>query len=213
MPKLEQVMENIKSILCLNGDVHNAGVFNKFKNLPVIAADGAVNKVLKLNILPDLIVGDGDSIESNDKLNNIEYIRSPNQNYTDFEKSLNVMQKRKLLPCIVTGVSGGELEHTLYNLQVIARHDNFLFHDSACHDKLKFGIFISTDFTATLKINSTISILPYPRAVVSSCGLKWELDNYNLCINNKASIRNMTANNNVSISLSSGRAMVIFEVF
>ena len=58
--------------------------------IPIIAADGGANFLADHNIIPELIIGDLDSIEEQ-KINNVEtqkIIRISNQNTTDLEKVL-----------------------------------------------------------------------------------------------------------------------------
>ena len=51
----------------------------------IIAVDGSVNQLNKLNILPNVVIGDFDSIKSfNDS--NVELIKANDQSKTDFRK-------------------------------------------------------------------------------------------------------------------------------
>ena len=51
-----------RSILCLHGDI-SPGVLT-FLNIPVIAADGAVNFLQEKGVIPDYVIGDLDSISA-----------------------------------------------------------------------------------------------------------------------------------------------------
>ena len=59
----EQIdLKQYKSVLCLNGDLPKASFFREM-DLPIIAADGAANYLIKNDILPEVIIGDLDSID------------------------------------------------------------------------------------------------------------------------------------------------------
>ena len=53
----------------------------------IIAVDGSANKLFDLEIIPDVIIGDLDSLQ-NIKNKNIELVETPDQNKTDFRKTL-----------------------------------------------------------------------------------------------------------------------------
>ena len=50
-----------KSILCLDGELPSAAFFFFF-TLPIIAADGAANTLMQMGVLPQIVIGDLDSI-------------------------------------------------------------------------------------------------------------------------------------------------------
>ena len=82
---LNRYFQNAKSILCLDGNLPDSNFFSKIK-LPIIAADGAANKLLNLGIKPLVIIGDLDSVNQKD-FPTSEILLKPDQNQTDFQKS------------------------------------------------------------------------------------------------------------------------------
>ena len=61
----------------------------------IIAVDGSANQLNKLNILPNVVIGDFDSIESfNDS--NVELIEANDQSKTDFRKTLEWCIKKNI---------------------------------------------------------------------------------------------------------------------
>ena len=81
-------MEEKKAFLLLNGDIP--------KNLPelslygfVCVTDGAYNHFKNNSFAPDLVCGDFDSIEEIPK--EIETHNTPDQNFTDFHKALDIL--------------------------------------------------------------------------------------------------------------------------
>ncbi len=203
----------IKSILCLNGEIPPARIFSK--KLPIIAADGAGTELLQKGITADLVIGDFDSMSLDALPKHIEKIETPDQNYTDFEKSMDVLQERQLLPCLLCGVSGKQLDHFLYNLHVIARmsqQNSLLFHSFSDDTVDQYGIISKQNLQAQLPKNSLISLLPFPSAHISTQGLKWNITSQQLTIEGQSSIRNRVTDKIVKIEVHEGSIILIFGV-
>ena len=80
----------------------------------IIAVDGSGNTLINLNIIPDVIIGDFDSINSiNDK--NIEFVKTEDQSKTDFRKTLEWCIKKNILEISIYGISGKSDDHFLGN--------------------------------------------------------------------------------------------------
>ena len=80
----------------------------------IIAVDGSGNTLIDLNIIPNVIIGDFDSINSiNDK--NIEFIKTEDQSKTDFRKTLEWCIKKNILEISIYGISGKSDDRFLGN--------------------------------------------------------------------------------------------------
>ena len=81
-------MKTKKVFLLLNG--LPPSIVPNISNYDVICAtDGAYQYLKENNIKPDFISGDFDSLETIP--NNFEVIRTPNQDFTDFDKTLQIL--------------------------------------------------------------------------------------------------------------------------
>jgi thiamine pyrophosphokinase len=103
-----------KSILCLNGELPQRDFFEK-RPLPVIAADGATNKLFTLGITPHIVIGDLDSVDPD---LNVNRLHIQDQSRCDYEKAMEYIEQQGLLPTIVLGSSGGDLDHILNNINI-----------------------------------------------------------------------------------------------
>ena len=83
------------AILCLNGDLPDKSFFAR--GLPIIAADGAANKLAEMHIKPDMIIGDMDSVHRA-HLENTPHLFDADQERSDFQKSLHYLQQHQC-PC------------------------------------------------------------------------------------------------------------------
>lgn len=162
-------LSKYKSILCLNGDLPDASFFNEI-NLPVIAADGGANYLIKNKIPFDLVIGDLDSLDIS-KLLNIRTIHEPNQSFSDFEKSIKYLKSNDLLPAIILGINGGYIDHILYNIKIFQETDSIFFAPPI------LGYIVRGGQTQMLELlpNTKISLMGAPEALITTEGFKWDL--------------------------------------
>ncbi len=214
MTDIQTIFQSIRCVLCLNGEIPNPDFFLKCANIPLFACDGAGSRLIKQGVYPNLISGDLDSLDHSIVPAEIEIKHTPDQNYTDLEKALNILIERKLFPCLITGTTGREIDHTINNINVILKYSQnhpILFHDSAYTDKEKFGIFVFDSLIGNFEANTKISILPYPKATVSSKGLKWNLDKDTLSQDTKSSALNVVQISPIEITVHNGVVLVLFD--
>ena len=90
----------------------------------LIAADGGVNHLLKMGILPEIVIGDLDSIDEDTLLQltsaevNIEQY-SEDKNETDIELALRYAIELQPTSILIVGALGGRLDQTLANLSIL----------------------------------------------------------------------------------------------
>lgn len=156
----------------------------------------------------DFISGDFDSHSGRDESIYAEkFIYTPDQNKTDFQKSLEIIAERGFTTVDIYGGSGGEMDHFLGNLTVA-----FLFKDKM---NLTFFDEYSTYFFAPKKLvleqakGKTISLYPFPVAEnIVTKGLKWPLHHENLEATHRIGTRNVANDETVEIRFDSGDLVV-----
>ena len=85
----------------------------------IIAVDGSANKLFDLEIIPDVIIGDLDSLQNINNIN-IELVKTPNQNKTDFRKTLEWCIEKNILNISIFGISGESEDHFLGNYYTLS---------------------------------------------------------------------------------------------
>ena len=85
----------------------------------IIAVDGSANKLFDLEIIPDVIIGDLDSLQ-NIKNEDIELVETPDQNKTDFRKTLEWCIEKNILNISIFGISGESEDHFLGNYYTLS---------------------------------------------------------------------------------------------
>lgn len=196
-----------KSILCLNGKLPSVDFF-RFSDLPIIAADGAANKLNDLGVLPDFIIGDCDSVDPG-LLQKVHHLKVLDQNYSDFQKAIHYIECQNLAPTIICGVSGNYLDHIINNIGIFIQgnQENIFMDDEV----IGFNLYQKHEFNFPL--NSKISILGIPNCKISTTGLKWELSNSELSFPGSTSCFNRNVSNDISINVQNGKCLMIVYRF
>jgi thiamine pyrophosphokinase len=190
-----------KSLLVLNGYLPESDFFSQI-TLPIIAIDGAAVKLAEKGIKPDLILGDLDSCPP-DLFPSVERITTPDQNYSDFEKGLTYLEEKNLSPSLIIGISGGYLDHILYNFILLKKSGGIFYGEN------QIGFTIKDRISLTLPRGTKISLFGYPAGIVTSKGLNWELNNYSLDFFNKNSPCNRTKDETIKLEVKTGEILVI----
>jgi thiamine pyrophosphokinase len=203
-----------KCIILANGRPPLKNVFNYLRKQGygvLICADGGANSARKLNIVPDIIIGDFDSITDE----NIKYYKSKSQivkvagqNDTDVEKCLKYAIKKGFKEAILTGVTGDRLDHTFCNLGIVIKY----------FKKIKISIVAERSLLVPYKGNinlsaikgETISIYGFDKKTkIISSGLKYPLKNITLPFGERESTSNVAVADKVVLKIKNGIIFVI----
>lgn len=207
-----------KAVIFLNGVFPHRKVItlNTNKNDYLIAADGAANYLKKIQITPDIILGDLDSIDKN-VLNyflgrDIPVVKYTEQETTDFEKSLNFVTQSGMKDVIIFGFTSLRPDHSLNNFSVMKRFYkklNIKFIDN------DFIIeFIKKSISFNYKKKQLISLLPFPAARgITTKGLRYSLKNESLSLGVREGTLNIATSDKISISFWSGDLILFRKHF
>lgn len=199
-----------KALLFINGVPPKT--FPDLENYSLIACSDGSFHYLKENGFPldqlDFISGDFDSHAGTDEnVYQEKFIHTPDQNKTDFEKSLEIIKEKGFKSIDVYGGSGGEMDHFLGNLTVAFKFKEDL--EITFFDEYSKYFFAPNILVLNKVKNKLISLYPFPSATyVTTTGLNWSLQNETLDITNRIGTRNFAKENNVSIEFESGNLVV-----
>ena len=172
----------------------------------IIAVDGSANQLNKLNILPNVVIGDFDSIESfNDS--NVELIEANDQSKTDFRKTLEWCIKKNISHISIFGISGKSEDHFLgyyYTLNDFSNKIDWIaFTDfsviSPCVRKKEFDSYKGQKVSLFSMKGDTL---------VSSKNLEYPLDSYLLSPSDNA-VRNISISDKFIIESSNN--ILVFQ--
>lgn len=202
----------------LNGDFPRERVVRKYVNKDtfVLGADGGSNGIVKYKILPNVIIGDMDSIKPSKlaefKKKNIEIIKIEEQETTDFEKCLMYCLDKNFKKIYVFGGSGPRADHTLNNYSIMKRYYKKL--DLTMIDDIFEIYFIPNNTKFNYKKDALVSLLAMPKATkVKTRGLQYPLDYETLEFGTREGTLNVSRSTTVSVSFEKGSLLLFKKHF
>ena len=181
-------------------------LIQKFKSWPVLAADGGLEAAIDAGFLPQMVIGDMDSVTDLSQLPvSVRQIRLSGQDDTDFEKCLRLIET----PLIVgVGFLDGRLDHSLAALDAMARLD----HNRPILLAGSYDVVLRLKGNTKLLIDrgSRVSVWPLGcQHFIRSKGLDWPLDGLTMQVGHRNGISNRTNAKTVSITAGEGDGYVV----
>jgi thiamine pyrophosphokinase len=206
-----------KCIILANGKPPKKSIISFFRKNgyeSLICADGGANSALKMNLVPDAIIGDLDSISPNALrifIRTSNTIQLKRQNDTDVEKCLKYAIKKKIDEVLLVGVTGNRLDHTICNLGIVLKFLNQINISLVAEDSFLKPYKGNVELKST--IGETISIYGFDKKTkITSTGLKYELKNIFLPFGERESTSNVAKKNIVQLKISHGVVFVVRDV-
>lgn len=203
-----------KCIILANGKPPKKSVITFFQRKgynKLICADGGANSALKINLVPDIIIGDLDSISS-ESLREFQsvskIIRLKRQNDTDVEKCLKYAISNKYSEALLVGVTGDRLDHTICNLGIVLK----FFNKVKCILIAENSILIPLSGLTILDSvpGELISLYGFNKKTkITTKGLKYPLNKTSLPFGERESTSNVSALYSVSIKVEGGKIFLI----
>ena len=197
-------MKSKKAFILLNGS--EPSTFPDLGNYDIVCAiDGAYNYFEAKNITPNLVTGDLDSIKTIPTT--VEVIKTPNQEFTDFEKALQILKQRGYSHIDVYGGSGKEHDHFLGNISTALQWKLGL--SISFFDDFGKYFFIEDSIILTNVKGKNISLIPFPTANgIVTKGLMYPLNNETLSFGERIGTRNKASDDDVLISFEKGDLLI-----
>ena len=184
----------------------------------ILAADSGMDFLYRTQILPDIIVGDFDSVEPKvlDFFREKEQIDicvlNPVKDDTDTEFAIREAIRRGATDITIIGGTGTRLDHVLGNISLlgIGLEEGVRMELLDAHNRIWM-----IDHSVTLKkkeqYGNYLSLIPYNGKVtgVTLKGLKYPLQDYTMGGFNSLGISNEIVDDEASIELTSGQLLVI----
>lgn len=200
-----------------NGDIKSRNLLmSVIKNSDyIICADGAAKYLKEINIYPDLLVGDLDSIDKDDldwiKNGKIKTEKFPaRKDMTDTELAIEFAFKKSPKSITIVGAIGSRIDHSLSNLMFLYKIHNMGIKSRIINE---FNDITITNDILNLsgKIGQTISIIPIGGNVkgVTLEGLEYPLINHDINMGSSLGISNKFKEEHATISIKEGTVLVV----
>ncbi len=179
----------------------------------IIAADGGTRHVLELGKIPDVIVGDLDSLPANFEVSKFEneiILYPKDKNETDLELAIQHALTLNPKEIIIIAALGGRLDQTLGNIALISDLQH-----ATCNLRLNDGIEEIFFCRNICEINGTssdlVSLIPWQGEVtgIVTTGLKWPLQNETLYPHKTRGISNEMTGDTAAVQIKSGLLLIV----
>ena len=210
-----------KFVIFLNGEYKYSQEFmDKLvsENAVCFCADGGANSAFKYGKMPEVIIGDLDSIEK--KV--LEYYKSKNilikkfpkdKDFTDFElilKEINKISENKnfVEKIFVVGGLGKRIDMTLSNLFIMEKYKNLVFLQE--NEEIFYA---EKSFVLKNKKEYEFSIIPISEKVekLTLKSFKFETDKIDVKRESSRLVSNVILENEASVEFENGKLIIILK--
>jgi thiamine pyrophosphokinase len=210
-------MITIVGPLCRDSDEYLNREFQNIKGL-LIALDGGIKLLHKVDKVPDLWFGDMDSASQDEiKALNGKEVKilqyPPEKDFSDFELALQYLDQHHqgFDQVSLYGMLGGRMDHMLINLSLVKAYFPGIEKLCFCSQSLDVYLLNSKN---TLTLSSLpgrlVSLIPFGEAVKVNftSGLKYPLIQETLKSDSSRGLSNVSISNKVSIEIMEGNLLV-----
>ncbi len=181
----------------------------------VVCADGGVYHALALNVVPDAVVGDMDSIDQATLArlmsDGIPLERHPRQkNQTDLELALDRAIRDGADEVLILAAVGGRLDQTLSNLLIVAQREWSVPIRVAANDQMAELLRGGETLTLQAQVGAVVSLIPLSGVVtgITYTGLEYNLADVTLKLGSTRAVSNVVQNYPATITIRSGLAII-----
>lgn len=197
----------MRAVIIGNGKIKDYGyIKNKLHGSDfIICADGGYNHAVKMDLKPDVLIGDFDSAKDFEEFK--DRIKYPERkDFTDGELAVMYAVEHEFDDVVLIGMTGNRIDHTMADIMLL--------------DKCKKGVLIDDNNevyllkdTITVKgtKGQTLSIIPVKGDVegVTTNGLEYPLCNETLYFGSSRGVSNVMLDDSCNVTITNGIALVI----
>lgn len=215
-------MSDKKALLILNGSLDLAkkeidSLLQENEIDKIIAVDGGSNKARKLGLIPDLIIGDLDSVDKDNleyfKAKKVEIIKYPvEKDQTDSEIAVDYCLKNNFSKLYLTAALGGRIDQQLANLNLLEYIYRKNIEAEIIAEDLKIAL-IAAKKVFKEKKGWRLSLIPQTFRVknLTIKGCKYNLEKKDIERAKSRGISNLITAQKAEITISSGLLLYILE--
>ncbi|MCI5066553.1 thiamine diphosphokinase [bacterium] len=204
-----------KLLLVLNGELPSRACIAEARaeSDHFLCTDGAADGLLALNLPPQVVIGDLDSLTEETRgalAETTHIIERPSQYASDFQKALQYAEDEGWREIILLGMKGRRMDHAFTNMSILAENGSrFSF---TVRDDDGKGILLNemrNRYCGKEKIGTGVSLLPLPHVEgVRTEGLLYPLAKEPLTFAGRSGQSNENNHERFSIEIAEGQLFV-----
>jgi thiamine pyrophosphokinase len=210
-------MQKDRAVIFVNGNLPDPEAVRKIL-LPgdvFFAADAGASHILRLGLLPEMVIGDLDSLPETEKTklkaSGVRIVRYPqDKDLTDLELTIKIVLEEGYRRLLIVAALGGRLDMTLSNMNLLTRPDLFDL-DVQMDDGVEQIQFVRKKALIQGRVGDTVSLIAWGGAVerVTTSGLRWPLEDARLELFETRTVSNEMISGQVEICVGSGSLVCI----
>jgi thiamine pyrophosphokinase len=181
----------------------------------ILCADAGARHARRLGLVPDLVVGDMDSLEPDDRnwlaANGVEVIQYPHdKDQTDLELAIQHGLSEYPQSIIIVAACGARLDHTLGNIALLT-DDRLIDHQCSLDDGVEQVLLCRGRTEIHGVPGDVVSLLPWGAAATAvwTSGLRWPLRGETLLPERSRGISNEMTAESADIRIESGLLLIV----
>ena len=191
-------MKEIDAVILANGDYPSASTpLQILKEAPyVVCCDGGANEYIAQGHLPNVIIGDGDSLSEENRIKYASIIhRNPDQETNDQTKAIQFLFAQGKKRIAIVGATGKREDHTIGNISLLMEYMRMGINVRMYTD---YGVFIPCKDTSVLecRVGQQMSIFNFTAREMKAKGLAYPIYDFttwwqgtlNTCIDTSVTI-------------------------
>ena len=214
---MENLLIKNRAVLFANGTIADLQQVRRLIHPEdlLLAVDGGTRLVRSIGLVPSAIIGDLDSLATEDKnwastagARMIEYPRDKNE--TDLELALAYALAQGATEILLVGALGGRTDQALGNLALLTDH-RFSHLGVRLDDGVEEVWFVRSTSVIQGDTGDIVSLLPWggPVTGVSTEGLRWSLHSETLYPEKTRGISNEMLDHSAYVSIQSGLLLIV----
>jgi len=203
-----------KIVILANGEKPDHNIpLHILKNADkIVCCDGAISFLDQQNIVPHIIIGDCDSISTEQKEKYKSLIHADhNEEYNDLQKAIKYCISNRITVVTILGAAGWRDDHFLANIGILMHYAKQLSLSMITN----YGIFIPIHQTTTFEsfAEQQISIFSFsPEAEITFHGLKYPVNKHKFKELWEGSLNEATAAH-FTVELGDGAEVLVYQGF
>ena len=167
----------IEAVILANGDYpSNKKPLQILKEAPFVACcDGGANEYIAKGHLPDIIIGDGDSLSEENRLKHTSLLHHiPDQETNDQTKAVQYLLAKGIRNIAIVGATGKREDHTIGNVSLLMEYMRM---GAVVRSYTDYGVFIPCKDTCTFNCSTgqQVSIFNFTARNLQSEGLAYPI--------------------------------------
>ncbi|MFC2035907.1 thiamine diphosphokinase [Chloroflexota bacterium] len=208
----------MKALILVNGELYKPDILQRRIRTEtfdlVLGADGGTHHAYTLNVTPDAIIGDLDSLSDLEQqgIRNTKFVSYPaEKDKTDLELALIYAEEQGADQIVIVGAMGGRIDMTIANILLLAHANLSTCRIEVWHGEQTGWVINPPGEAISGHPRDIVSLIPlggYASGVTTK-GLKYSLKDEGLSFVSSRGISNLLEKSSAHIKLSEGLLLVI----